>query len=65
MKHNFNSKVQSIKNTMRFFIVMFFVSTLSANAAVNYNEYKGTVVDKNTGNPLAFAGISLFDSLPY
>lgn len=62
MKHNFNSKVQSIKNTIRFFIVMFFVGTLSANAAVNYNEYKGTVVDKNTGNPLAFASISLFDS---
>jgi len=41
------------------------VSTISVNAAINYNEYKGTVVDKNTGNPLAFAGISLFYSLPY
>lgn len=55
MKHSYSSKSISI---LMLFLAMFSQFTFAQNT-VNYTLYKAIVIDKNSGNPLAYAGITV------
>ena len=55
MKHSYSSKSISI---LMLFLAMFSQFTFAQNTD-NYTLYKAIVIDKNSGNPLAYAGITV------